>query len=1121
MIYYYNKDMAQSQDLQPGIGLQNIDYVKLLSGLSDSDGDTRKQAEEIYQAIPAKDRFSLLGAALCQRELPEGVRVFAAVLLRRLIISSWTDIQSSIPAQQLKSSCNELLAVLKNSVNETSEVRDKIVQVIAALGKSYLNEESKQNEWSEFIQFIFELLKSTNDEFKECAFKIISGSPEIFGEVNGQTAYIDMLYAHIMNDLKQQGKSDQFYTSVVGAAAALMINNSSHKECLQHLSMMATPMVQLLSTIKDESTKEDICQSLIEVAEMANQALRPVVAPLLELCIKIMTESDGLESDVRFSALELAVTMIENGKRAVIKKRASHLVRPIILRVLAFMSTIDDDPEWYTSCTYGKDDDDPDAIGESALDRISNHLGGRLVLPILMEECTTMLRKPEWQARHAALMAFSCAGEGCRNELMHDLTRVVGGILNFLDDPHPRVRYAACNAIGQMATDFAPEFENQFHSQVIPSLCRLLVDFSQIRVQAHSACAMINFFEQCPQEILSTYLGPITEHIEVALSRYMTDGIPKDECKLFVIENVIVALSSVADSSAEMFASYYEKFMPCLKFIIKNSTGNDDLRTLRGKAIECVSLIGMAVGKEKFCSDASEIMQMLLATQTGDLKLADDDPQLSYMMAAWARICRILGPDFQTYLPYVMEPVLKAASLRVEIALLNEEDKAALENNGDWESVSVQDQAVGIRTAGLEDKATACSMLVSYARELKQGFVDYVERTSDVLIPLLKFPFHDDVRCAAAEAMPHLLESAKPKGEQFVLNLWSNMFDNLIGSLDIETEHSILNQILESISDCIDVVGVASMTPERYAKLNEKFNAQFNSHFEHLAEEYELRKEDDFETESDCSESDDEDCLSGIATVIHSLFEVYKATYLPYFQPLIEPILKLSIDNQAVPWTNRQTALCIWDDLIEFTGQNAVEYQKFFLPLLSNGIVDKKTEIRQAALYGVGQLAQQNGPTFLEFFQSVIPNIVQVINHQDARRDDFIMATENGISAIGKILKFCPQLTNHQELLKCWIEWLPIWEDEAEVPFVMDYMLELVEQNNQIVIGPNSSNVPRLVAVVAEVFARSVIECKSATGQRMVNFIKQIVANPTLNTCLANLTMAQQKAIQEIVANQQ
>ena len=59
---------------------------------------------------------------------------------------------------------------------------------------------------------------------------------------------------------------------------------------------------------------------------------------------------------------------------------------------------------------------------------------------------------------------------------------------------------------------------------------------------------------------------------------------------------------------------YYDQFMPSLKFIVQNAKSKD-LRLLRGKAIECISLVGLAVGKEKFMEDASEIMAILLKVE--------------------------------------------------------------------------------------------------------------------------------------------------------------------------------------------------------------------------------------------------------------------------------------------------------------------------------------------------------------------------------------------------------------------------------------------------------------------------------------------------------------------------
>ena len=76
----------------------------------------------------------------------------------------------------------------------------------------------------------------------------------------------------------------------------------------------------------------------------------------------------------------------------------------------------------------------------------------------------------------------------------------------------------------------------------------------------------------------------------------------------------------------------FSRFMPCLKYMIANAV-TPELRLLRGKTIECVSLIGLAVGTEKFTADASEVMELLLASQTKDeAEMADDDPQMSYMI---------------------------------------------------------------------------------------------------------------------------------------------------------------------------------------------------------------------------------------------------------------------------------------------------------------------------------------------------------------------------------------------------------------------------------------------------------------------------------------------------------
>lgn len=63
--------------------------------------------------------------------------------------------------------------------------------------------------------------------------------------------------------------------------------------------------------------------------------------------------------------------------------------------------------------------------------------------------------------------------------------------------------------------------------------------------------------------------------------------------------------------------------------------------------MECLSLIGVAVGRETFRADANEIMQTLLAA--GITFDDEEDPEVSYMISSWARVCKILGAGRLNY----------------------------------------------------------------------------------------------------------------------------------------------------------------------------------------------------------------------------------------------------------------------------------------------------------------------------------------------------------------------------------------------------------------------------------------------------------------------------------------
>jgi hypothetical protein len=64
-----------------------------------------------------------------------------------------------------------------------------------------------------------------------------------------------------------------------------------------------------------------------------------------------------------------------------------------------------------------------------------------------------------------------------------------------------------------------------------------------------------------------------------------------------VQEQAVTTIATVADSAREHFVKFYPVFMPPLKLILI-SAREKHMRLLRGKTMECISLIGLAVGKE-------------------------------------------------------------------------------------------------------------------------------------------------------------------------------------------------------------------------------------------------------------------------------------------------------------------------------------------------------------------------------------------------------------------------------------------------------------------------------------------------------------------------------------------
>ncbi|XP_028972464.2 importin-5 [Esox lucius] len=1084
-------------------------FYLLLGNLMSPDNNIRKQSEEAYDNIPGQTKITFLLQAIRDVACAEEVKTMAAVLLRRLLSSSFEEIYPGLTVDMQTAIKTELVTSIQTEASPN--IRKKVADIAAELCRNLIDDDGN-NQWPELLKFLFDSVNSDNVGLREAALHIFWNFPGIFG--NQQQHYMDVIKRMLVQCMQDQD-NPQIRTLAARAAASFVLSNEGNAALLKHFSDLLPGILQAVNESCYQGD-DSVLKSLVEIADTAPKYLRPNLEATLQLSLKLCADTN-LTNMQRQLALEVIVTLSETA--AAMLRKHTAIVASSVPQMLAMMVDLEEDEEWAMADELEDDDFDSNAVaGESALDRIACGLGGKIVLPMIKQHIMTMLQNPDWKYRHAGLMALSAIGEGCHQQMEAILNEIVSFVLLFCQDPHPRVRYAACNAIGQMATDFAPTFQKKFHDKVISALLQTMEDQTNPRVQAHAAAALINFTEDCPKSLLVPYLDSLVQHLHVIMAAKLQELVQKGT-KL-VLEQVVTSIASVADTAEEKFVPYYDLFMPSLKHIVENAV-QKELRLLRGKTIECISLIGLAVGKEKFMPDASAVMQLLLKTQTDFNDLEDDDPQISYMISAWARMCKILGKEFQQYLPVVMGPLMKTASIKPEVALLDTQDMENMSEDDGWEFVNLGDQqSFGIKTAGLEEKATACQMLVCYAKELKEGFVEYTEQVVKLMVPLLKFYFHDGVRVAAAESMPLLLECARVRGPEYLTQMWHFMCDALIKAIGTEPDSDVLSEIMHSFAKCIELMGEGCLNNEHFEELGGILKGKLEEHFKNQELRQAKRQDEDYDegVEETLQDEDENDVyiLTKVSDILHSVFSSYKEQVLPWFEQLLQLVVQLICPSR--PWADRQWGLCIFDDVVEHCSPSSFKYADYFLRPMLQSLCDTSPEVRQAAAYGVGVMAQYGGDNYRPFCTEALPLLVGVIQSPESKVKENVNATENCISAVGKVMRFRPECANVNEILPHWLSWLPLNEDKEEAVHTFDFLCDLIESNNPIVLGPDNANLPKIFQIIAEGVANESVKSEDACSKRLANVIRQVQGSGGLWTqCVSTLNEKQQKAVQDLL----
>ncbi|KAF9457022.1 armadillo-type protein [Collybia nuda] len=534
--------------------------------------------------------------------------------------------------------------------------------------------------------------------------------------------------------------------------------------------------------------------------------------------VEDVSDEEDQRQTLRLSALEFMITLSE-AKPGMVRK-VPGWVEVVVRACLEAMGEFDDgegedgaesleawlhdDP---SANSNSSETDSPPALYEQSLDRLACAMGGRSVLPPAFQYIPSMMASYDWRVRHAGLMAIAAIAEGTGKVMQNELGKIVDLVTPMFADTHPRVRYAACQCVGQLCTDLEEVIQERYHQQLFAVLIPALDD-PEPRVHSHAAAALINFCEGVERDTLLPYLDPIVERLLKLLN---PTGDPT-QVRRYVQEQAITTLAMVADASEATFMKHYSSIMPLLLNVLRNADG-PDYKKLRVKAMECAGLIAIAVGRDVFRPDSNTLVELLIRIQKSPVDPADT--QLGhYLIATWAKVCQALGQEFEPYLPVVMPALLTTASAKADISVYDEDEEKFEEREG-WETIMMDGQTLGIRTSAIEEKCQAFETLVIYCSTLGPRFAPYLAQTLEVTLPALKFYFHDGVREACSMLIPMLLASGKTSST-LTNQMVSATFHQLINCVSTEYDASFLASLYKCFTDSIRVIGGPAALPHEF-----------------------------------------------------------------------------------------------------------------------------------------------------------------------------------------------------------------------------------------------------------------------------------------------------------------
>jgi importin-4 len=502
------------------------------------------------------------------------------------------------------------------------------------------------------------------------------------------------------------------------------------------------------------------------------------------------------------------------------------------------------------------------------------------------------------------------------------------------------------------------------------------------------------------------------------------------------------------------------------------------LLDVRGRALECLGHIAVAIGKEHF------EQYFLVGLQSALNGTEAEGGLCEYSYTYIANTAKVMGATFNDHLASLVPHLLDVIRESELSAFTDEDDVLA----GDSDEDEDDDDSEGnfhlnVEEGFINSKKAALSAIGSLAEHTGAAFFPFLEDTLNTIIAErvgVVYSFHRIIRAEAYMSLQYMLKVACMTGgiteppakgaliqmDPVITEVTHVVLTSFLTAMVEDIEMLPASYAIEGLMGALEMVGVAALTLCD-KESNVAYGDALVEHIGIILKEKAASQTTQNKDEDDDDEDADHDNLVMDATcdLISGMAKVIGAGFVQYFEKFKKPLLKYTKPSRS--YSDRAMVIGCYAEVMKEIGPDAAKYADSIFPVVQVGLTDSMEAVRRNSAYCVGVLAEILPA---ESLAPHVPQLLQWLHPLCMRNTDVVMTdmggadVDNALSSVARIMKSCLSAIPIQHVLPVILNAMPLRSDYNEAIFIYEVLTHLIQENEPTAL----SMMPQMLTVFAQ-----------------------------------------------------